>query len=130
MRIQITSLFLVAATYCSAQAGGASFPSVTDVTPEEVLTMLKDNVFLADVNEEFTYTDAHLPGAKLLVYDAIAADQLPADKAQPIVFYCYSPECPAARMAAESAARLGFTRVHCMPAGIVGWQDAGFRTEP
>ena len=129
MRFLITSVLLLAAAFCSAQAD-ANSTAVIEVTPEAVLAMLKDKVFLADVNEEFTYAEAHLPGAKLLVYDAIAADQLPSDKAQPIVFYCYSPECPAARMAAETAMKLGYSRVHCMSAGIVGWQDADLRTEP
>ncbi|MBK8226804.1 MAG: rhodanese-like domain-containing protein [Flavobacteriales bacterium] len=130
MRIGTAALFAVMASLCSAQSDGLTAWAVIEVTPEEVLAMLRGTVFLADVNEDFTYADAHLPGAKLLVYDAIKADQLPADRAQPIVFYCWSPECPAARMAAESAISLGYTKVHCMPAGITGWQDAGLRTEP
>jgi len=61
---------------------------------------------------------------------AITADVLPADKSASLVFYCWSPECPAAGMAAETAASLGFTNVSCMYAGITGWQDAGLATEP
>lgn len=129
MRVIIATLLLLSASQGFAQPEGGT-ADVIDVTPEEVLAMLRGTVFLADVNEDFTYAEAHLPGAKLLVYDAIKADQLPADKALPIVFYCWSPECPAARMAAESAIGLGHTKVHCMPAGITGWQDAGLRTEP
>jgi len=115
---------------CLSQDIITSVPAVIEVTPEQVLSMLKDGTFLADVNEEFTYADAHLPGAKLLVFDAITTEQLPRDKTHPIVFYCYSPECPAAQMAAESTVRLGYERVYCMPAGITGWQDVGLRTEP
>lgn len=130
MRALIALVGLAFAMPCVSQDLNRSTASVVEVTPEQVLAMLKDGTFLADVNEEFTYADAHLPGAKLLVYDAIAADQLPAEKSHPIVFYCYSPECPAAQMAAESTVGLGYTRVYCMPAGITGWQDAGLRTEP
>ncbi|HRD52777.1 MAG TPA: hypothetical protein PKY96_09025, partial [Flavobacteriales bacterium] len=68
---------------CLSQDIITSVPAVIEVTPEQVLSMLKDGTFLADVNEEFTYADAHLPGAKLLVYDAITTEQLPRDKTHP-----------------------------------------------
>lgn len=93
--------------------------------------MLKNGTILViDVNEDFTYAEAHVPGARLMAYDEITADKLPADHRAPLAFYCYSPECPAAGMAARSAAALGFTSVYCMKAGITGWQDAGLPTEP
>ena len=82
------------------------------------------------MNEADNYAFAHVPGATLMAYDAITDLALPADKSASLVFYCWSPECRAAGMAAEIAAGLGFTNVYCMHAGITGWQDAGLATEP
>ena len=93
--------------------------------------MLKTGqVFVVDCNEPETHEEAHVPGAVLIAYDAVTADKLPTDHGVAIVFYCYSPECPAASMAANDAIALGFTHVYRMEAGIVGWQDAGLPTEP
>lgn len=101
------------------------------MAPQELAALLKTStVHVIDVNEDFTYAEAHVPGAKLMVYDEITAEKLPADRSVPMVFYCYSPECPAAGMAAHSALALGFVNVYCMKAGITGWQDAGLPTEP
>ena len=87
-------------------------------------------VIVYDCNESETYQEAHVPGALPIVYDEVTPDKLPADHGVPLVFYCYSPECPAGAMAAKTAAELGFTKVYCMTAGIVGWQDAGLDTDP
>lgn len=115
-------------TTCAAQSGADAGP-VKDITPQD-LSALLPKVHVIDVNEADNYAFAHVPGAKLIAYDAITPDVLPADKSGALVFYCWSPECPAAGMAAESAVKLGYTDVRCMHAGITGWQDAGLPTEP
>ncbi len=115
---------------CAAQSGPDAGP-VKDITPQELsVEIQKGGVTLIDVNEADNYAFAHVPGARLIAYDAITPDVLPADKSSKLVFYCWSPECPAAGMAAESAVKLGYTDVRCMHAGITGWQDAGLPTEP
>ena len=102
---------------------------VKDITPQKLSAQIAHTVVI-DVNEADNYTFAHIPGAKLLAYDAIKPEDLPADKSIPLVFYCWSPECPAADLAAKTAVSLGHTDVAYMPAGITGWQDAGLPTEP
>lgn len=104
---------------------------VKELAPAELAAMLKTTKpFVVDVNEDFMFAEAHVPGAVLMVYDEITVEKLPTDPATPLVFYCYSPECPAGCMAASTAMKLGHTDVYCMSAGIVGWQDAGLATEP
>jgi rhodanese-related sulfurtransferase len=111
-------------------SGAQSGPvAVKDITPQD-LSVLLHKVHVIDVNEADNYAFAHVPGATLMAYDAITTEALPADKSDTLVFYCWSPECPAAGMAAESAVKLGYTDVRCMHAGITGWQDAGLPTEP
>lgn len=119
---------LLAFGLCRAQP--ANVPGgIKDITPQELAKELP-HVHVIDVNEPDSYAEAHVPGAVLLVYDAIKATDLPADKSSALVFYCWSMECPAAETAAQSAVKLGYTEVACMKAGITGWQDAGLPTEP
>jgi rhodanese-related sulfurtransferase len=124
----ILSTLLLLVAPCAAQSGPDAVP-VKDITPQELFAGLS-RMHVIDVNEADNYAFAHVPGAKLLDYDAITPEVLPADKSGALVFYCWSPECPAAGMAAESAVKLGYTDVRCMHAGITGWQDAGLPTEP
>ena len=120
---------LIASSIALASIGQAGTEAVKDITPQE-LSVLLPHVRVIDVNEPDNYAFAHVPGAKLLAYDAITNEVLPADRSDTLVFYCWSPECPAAGMAAASAMKLGFTDVYCMRAGITGWQDAKLPTEP
>ena len=110
---------------------GAPQDTVKDIDPSQLLAMLRTpNLYIYDCNEEDMFKEAHVPGAKLTVYDEVTAATLPTDLNAAVVFYCYSPECPAAATAARTAITLGHTNVYSMPAGITGWQDAGLRTEP
>lgn len=123
------SLFLATAL-CSAQVGDAT-AAVHEISPTELAAYVKTGTaHVYDCNEVDMHAEAHVPGATLVVYDALTVEQLPADKGAMLVFYCYSPECPAGGMAARTAVGLGYTNVHSMSAGIVGWQDAGLPTEP
>lgn len=104
---------------------------VKEISPQTLSTLLAaPHVHVIDVNEDFTFAEAHVPGAKRLDYDAITKDVLPTDLSSAVIFYCWSPECPAAGMAAETAVKLGYKDVYWMHAGITGWQDAGLPTEP
>ncbi|MEO8068377.1 MAG: rhodanese-like domain-containing protein [Flavobacteriales bacterium] len=113
----------------SVPASGTAI--VKELAPGELKTMMGSNpVFIFDCNEPDTFSEAHVPGAMLTVYDEVTTDKLPPDRNATLVFYCYSPQCPAGAMAAHTAITLGFAQVYCMPAGITGWQDAGLKTDP
>lgn len=71
-----------------------------------------------------------IPGAVLLTdYETYAASELPADKGQPLVFYCANEQCGASHEAAAKAVSLGYKNVKVLPAGIMGWTSAGQRVE-
>lgn len=129
MRQILTLLLAIYLPLCAISQDGPEARAVQDITPQALSAVL-GRVEVIDVNEVDNYEFAHVPGAKLLAYDAITADVLPVDPAMTLVFYCWSPECPAAGMAAAAAMELGHTSVYCMHAGITGWQDAGLPTEP
>ncbi|MCB0792240.1 MAG: rhodanese-like domain-containing protein [Flavobacteriales bacterium] len=104
--------------------------TVQELTPAQLSALMTaGRVFVFDCNEPYMHEEAHVPGAVLIPYDAVTPDRMPADRDAAIVFYCYSPECPAASMAARDAVELGFTQVYCMREGITGWQDVGLPTE-
>jgi rhodanese-related sulfurtransferase len=101
------------------------------ITPEQLSHMMDSaKVYVYDCNEPDMFAEAHVPGAVLTVYDDVSEKNLPTDRQAMIVFYCYSPECPAGSNAARTAMKLGHTHVYSMLAGITGWQDAKLKTEP
>lgn len=125
------AIIVLSASAARAQEGDTESSPVREISPLELSALIKaSSVQIMDCNEEENFIWAHVPGAKLVAYDQITSAVLPGDKSATVVFYCYSPECPAAGMAAQSAKQLGHTHVLLMTAGIVGWQDAGLPTEP
>lgn len=69
-----------------------------------------------------------IPGAVLLrdmETKGEVVDQLPADKATGLVFYCANTACRASHEAAAQAIAAGYTRVRELPEGIAGWVKAG-----
>ena len=132
MRILLLTLFQVLlAIHCCGQgetpgptsAGGTEEGAVIpDITPQLLAAQLeRPGVHVYDCNEADLYAEMHVPGAVLIVYDQITAEQLPADRSAMLVFYCYSPECPAAtrrpRLRKHSVTP---TCTTCWPASSVG----------
>jgi rhodanese-related sulfurtransferase len=119
-------ILLLATCLTTGLCQGQSTPQDAQDMPPAQLTKLLGT----PNNEEDMYAEAHVPGAKLIVYDQVTTDKLPADRDATLVFYCYSDQCPASHTAAHKAVELGYGRVYYMLAGITGWQDAGLPTEP
>lgn len=71
------------------------------VMTAQELSGLLGQVGVIDVNEADNYAFAHVPGPRLLAYDAVTPEVLPADRSGKLVFCCWSPECPAAAIAAH-----------------------------
>lgn len=133
MILAITLLPLAGGAQSGAAAAGpeTKTAAVRELDPAQLSKMLASgNVTVYDCNEPDMHAEAHVPGSMPLVYDEVTLEKLPTDRNAAIVFYCYSPECPAAASAARTAIKLGFTNVYCMTAGIIGWQDAGLPTKP
>ena len=91
-----------------------------------------DGVRLVDANPGVIRDHfGSIPGSIQLGYDgeeALLVD-LPADKDATLVFYSANETCPYAPAAAERAVRQGYSDVYILPAGIIGWTDAGRPTE-
>jgi hypothetical protein len=62
------------------------------LTVEEVSQALgKPGVAIFDDNNEDTYREGHVPGAKWLAVSEVEAGRLPKDQATKLIFYCMNP---------------------------------------
>lgn len=128
-------LGLGVAAGCSRRADAPEHRSAARVSPvspvsvDELDRLLASHQCLAvDANGDATRRQMGvIPGAVLL-RDPDAVDQLPADRATGLVFYCTNSACRASHEAAEKALAAGYTHVRVMPDGIAGWVKAGKST--
>lgn len=123
-------LLLVLAVACSKKQSHAAIGNVT--VPELQTLLARDACTPVDANGPTTRkSKGVIPGAiRLSDYETFSAAELPADKARPLVFYCANEQCGASHTAAEKALATGHTNVRVLPAGIMGWTEAGGLVEP
>ena len=112
---------LLTLTGCSPDLTGLGVISVPELA---ALLESAAPVAVCDANGEDVRAElGTIPGARLLSsyngYDVAA--ELPSERAQKLVFYCYSPSCSSASAAARRAVAAGYTNVSVLPDGIVGW---------
>ena len=72
------------------------------------------------------YDKGHIPGAISIPdtqFDQFK-DQLPADKATPLYFYCGGLKCKLSPNSAQKAIALGYTKVYIVPEGYPAWKKA------
>lgn len=123
--LALSSLVPSVAVACD---GHSTQASITTLTVPQVASLTKEKKTTpVDANGEKTrLAEGVVPGAVLLTSSsAFAAEELPRDKAAPLVFYCANERCSASHGAAARARELGFTNVAVMPEGIKGWKAAG-----
>jgi rhodanese-related sulfurtransferase len=112
-------------------SGVASAQEVAELTVQQVHKRLGEkNFYVFDNNPRDLWQEAHVPKARWLDYNRVAARDLPIDKSATLVFYCANEQCHACHKGAGAALKLGYKNVFVMPAGIMGWQRAGLPTEP
>jgi len=129
----ILLLSLILLTACQPQAikgetVDVSGGSYTNVTPDELHSMLKD--------KDFVLINVHIPFAgniagtdESIAYDQIEQNhsQLPSDKNTKIVLYCRSGHM--SQIAAEKLVTLGYTNIWNLKGGMIDWEKAGYNIE-
>jgi rhodanese-related sulfurtransferase len=85
------------------------------------------DVQVIDVRREYEFEAGHIPGARHLELNSLAAnaDSLPKDR--PVVFYCRSGN--RSGMPAEAFGQAGF-EAHNLAGGIMAWVDLENALEP
>jgi len=110
------------------KATPADAKKVPEVTVTDVASFVKDkSATIFDANDSETRHEyGVIPGAVLLAgHKDYPLTQLPADKADKLVFYCGGTQCRASDAAAARAASAGYSNVAVMREGIRGWKSAG-----
>jgi rhodanese-related sulfurtransferase len=121
-------LALVAIGLVAFSVRAAEFP---DISITDVKAAIKSHkAVIIDVNGTESFDKGHVPTA--LNFETIEGKlqkALPKDKNTLIIAYCGNPRCNAYQGAAKAASKLGYKNVKHMSAGIMGWKDAGEKTE-
>lgn len=93
-----------------------------EMTPEEARGMIaRGPVTVVDIRDAASYEEGHLPNAINLNDESVEAFLASADRAQPVIVYCYHGI--SSRGAAQFLAEKGFLDVSSMSGGFAGWQD-------
>jgi rhodanese-related sulfurtransferase len=122
-------LVFAAAFVLAANIYAAEFPTITISDLKTAMTSTK--VVLLDANGSESWQKGHIPGAiDFSANKENLASILPQDKSVLVVAYCGNPQCHAYQAAADAAKKLGYTNIKHLTAGIMGWKDAGEKTEP
>ncbi|HUQ16671.1 MAG TPA: molybdopterin-synthase adenylyltransferase MoeB [Candidatus Saccharimonadales bacterium] len=99
---------------------------VREATPQEVQELLRSGeVQLGDVREKSEWDEGHLPGAAFVPKSYLeqwAEDRLP-NKDQTTILYCAGGVRSV--MAADTLAKLGYSKVISMTGGYNRWKDSG-----
>jgi rhodanese-related sulfurtransferase len=114
---------------------------VQEITPEQVMERLEggEELVVLDVREPHEFAKGHLPGAvnvpRGLLELKADADSPVADPAvaeqrdAQVVTYCLKAPGARSLFAADTLAKMGFTNVAAMSAGVNGWTEAGLPIE-
>lgn len=88
------------------------------------------NAYFFDAREKRHYAKEHIKGAYPVYFDISKAEyivlQLPSDKKQPLVFYCYGESCANSYEAALAVRQLGYRNVNWFLNGFGEWKAAGY----
>ena len=122
-------LVIAAAFVFAASVYAAEIPTIT--IGDLKAAMASKQVALLDANGSESWQKGHIPGAiDFSANQEKLASVLPKDKNSLVVAYCGNPQCHAYQAAADAAKKLGYKNIKHLTAGIMGWKDAGEKTEP
>ena len=112
------------AVMAGSLAAAAEDAAVTKLTAAQLAAKLANKDFFL-VNVHIPYQGEIKNTDAFIAFDRIAdhLDQLPSDKAAPIVLYCRSGRM--SDIASKVLAHLGYSQVSDLAGGMNGWKDAG-----
>jgi len=114
-------------TLLTSSLFAGTYPDISIAELERKIA--KKEVFIIDANGLRGYNKRHIPTSISFKATKDLAKALPEDKNTLIVAYCSEPLCSAYRDAADAAAKLGYTNIKYLSAGIRGWVKAGRKVE-
>ena len=122
--IFIWSLISVSVLNCESSSG----KNVTQLSPEEFQSFLKEGTQLVDVRTPEEFNEDHINYAENINFlsedFSNSIDEL--DKEKPVFIYCRSGKRSGKSVADFQKA--GFTKIYELEGGILKWKSEGFKT--
>jgi len=105
--------------------------NVIDVAKAKALYNQK--AYFYDARERRHYVKEHIKGAYPVYFDVSKAEyiviQLPKEKDEPLVFYCYGESCANSYEAALAVRQLGYKNVYWLLNGFPEWKAMKYPVE-
>ncbi|MDD2838930.1 rhodanese-like domain-containing protein [Sulfuricurvum sp.] len=112
------------------QVDEAAAQGITVVDAATAKKLYDHNALFFDAREKRHYVQEHIKGAYPVYFDISKAAyivlQLPSDKKQDLVFYCYGESCANSYEAALAVRKLGYTHVYWFLNGFGEWKATGY----
>ncbi len=125
-KLGYTNVKVFAAGYPAWIKVPGNYPEVPAVYVKKQIDSSADMVLVDSRPKKTMYDKGHLPGAISIPDSSFAkmTDQLPADKAKALIFYCGGFKCRLSHKSADKAIELGYTNVKVFSAGYPAWEKA------
>ena len=112
----------------------AAIEEATGVTTLQAEQLLRDHpeTVILDVTDEDEWERTSLPGAKNAPWGEGFKDRVSAaapDPAAPVLVYGHAHDDARVESAARRMASLGYTKIHVLTPGKLGWMQNGLPTE-
>lgn len=89
--------------------------------------------YFYDAREKRHYENEHIKGAYPVYFDVSKAEyiviELPKDKDENLLFYCYGETCAKSYEAALAVRKLGYTNVYWLLNGFDAWKEMKYPVE-
>jgi len=112
------------------QISEAKAQGINVVNTKKAKALYDQNALFFDAREKRHYAKEHIKGAYPVYFDESKAQyvalQLPSDKKQPLVFYCYGESCANSYEAALSVRKLGYKNINWLLNGYAKWKTVGY----
>ncbi|PHM17562.1 MAG: hypothetical protein CJD30_05780 [Sulfuricurvum sp. PD_MW2] len=112
------------------QISEAQAQGINVVNTKKAKVLYEQNAVFFDAREKRHYAKERIKGAYPVYFDVSKAEyiviQLPQDKKQPLVFYCYGESCANSYEAALAVRKLGYTNVNWLLNGFGEWKASRY----
>jgi len=102
---------------------------IQTINTPQAKKLFEEGAFFYDARREAHYKQAHIKGAKPVIFDASKAQytvlSLPRTKEKKLVFYCYGESCANSYEAALAVHEYGYKNVFWYAHGFQSWQKMG-----
>ena len=111
-----------------ALVSAAESKRIKEISAPEVKNMIENGqAVLVHVLSRTEYEMQHIPDSvNIPIIDMENTEDLPENKATPLIFYCMGKRLPYSLRAARIAAEKGYTNIHVFSGGIPEWRTFNY----